>query len=224
MPINDWPEEERPREKLLVRGPKALSDAKLLAIFLRTGVTGKSAVDVARELLRHYGGLRALLTAPREELMAVRGFGAAKYVQLAAALELARRFLAEKLEARRRSRFPRRRSSLSASLPARPSPRGVRLLVSEQPPSGARLRRAISRYAQRHGRLPPRGGRAGPQAQRRSRDPGPQPSLGSRQAQSGGELLTRRHKEALSLVEVRLLDHLVVGDGDTVSFSERGLI
>ena len=97
MPISTWPEAERPREKLLTRGALALSDAELLAIFLRTGVRGKTAVDVARELLVQHGGLRALLAARQDSLCATPGLGSAKYALLMAALELGRRHLGEQL-------------------------------------------------------------------------------------------------------------------------------
>jgi DNA repair protein RadC len=95
MPITDWPEGERPREKLLQRGAAALSDAELLAIFLRVGVVGKTAVDLARDLLQRYGSLNALFAADLASLTAVHGMGDAKYVQLQAVLEMARRALAE---------------------------------------------------------------------------------------------------------------------------------
>ena len=98
MPITDWPANERPREKLLGQGPASLSDAELLAIFLRTGVNGKTAVDLARDLLVSFDGLRPLLEADRAALCAVHGFGAAKYVQLQAALELGRRYLESALK------------------------------------------------------------------------------------------------------------------------------
>lgn len=98
MSIVDWPAEERPREKLLLRGPGALSDAELLAIFLRTGVTGKTAVDMARELLVRFGSLRALLAAERDDFCAAPGLGAAKYAQLQAVLEVGRRQLGEGLQ------------------------------------------------------------------------------------------------------------------------------
>ena len=98
MAITDWPAEERPREKLLQRGPAALSDAELLAIFLRTGVRGKTAVDLARDLLREYGGLRALLEADQARFCAGNGLGEAKYVQLQAVLEMGRRHLFEALK------------------------------------------------------------------------------------------------------------------------------
>src|SRR5690554_7247229 len=97
MGINNWPESERPREKLLNRGADNLSDAELLAIFLRTGIKGKSAVDLARELLISFGSLRALLTADKEEFCQHLGLGPAKYAQLQAVLEMARRHFEEQL-------------------------------------------------------------------------------------------------------------------------------
>ena len=95
--IRDWPAGERPREKLLSRGPAALSDAELLAIFLRTGVTGKTAVDLARDLLSEFGGLRPLLEADRQNFCKHHGLGEATYAQLQAVLEMARRHLQEQL-------------------------------------------------------------------------------------------------------------------------------
>ena len=82
MAIKDWPEQERPREKLLKRGPEALSDAELLAIFFRTGTKGKTAIDLARDLLSEYGGLRAILNADIKQLCKTTGLGQAKIVQL----------------------------------------------------------------------------------------------------------------------------------------------
>jgi DNA repair protein RadC len=93
MPITDWPEAERPREKLIAKGAESLSDSELLAIFLRTGIKNKSAVDVARELMTHFGSLSAVLAAPQATLCAMPGMGVAKYVQLRAGVELAKRAL-----------------------------------------------------------------------------------------------------------------------------------
>ncbi len=98
MAISQWPRAERPREKLLQRGAGTLSDAELLAILLRTGVAGRSAVDLARTLLGEFGSLRRLLAAPLADLRDARGIGIAKYAQLQAAIELARRHLAEELQ------------------------------------------------------------------------------------------------------------------------------
>ncbi|WP_346427917.1 UPF0758 domain-containing protein, partial [Pseudomonas aeruginosa] len=97
MSIRDWPEAERPREKLLEQGAVALSDAELLAIFLRTGVTGCSAVELSRRLLSEFGGLRALLEADLASFCGHLGLGVAKYAQLQAVLEMGRRHLAERL-------------------------------------------------------------------------------------------------------------------------------
>lgn len=94
MSLQDWPAEERPREKLLAQGAEALSDAELLAIFLRVGIKGKTAVDLARDMLRHFGGLAGLLQADCQAFSALPGLGSAKYAQLRAAVELSRRALA----------------------------------------------------------------------------------------------------------------------------------
>lgn len=97
MAITDWPLEERPREKLLQKGALALSDAELLAIFLRTGTRGKTAVDLARDLLNRFGGLRPLLDADYKEFCKDEGLGEAKFTQLQATTEMARRHLLEKI-------------------------------------------------------------------------------------------------------------------------------
>jgi len=98
--IKDWPADERPREKLLERGAASLTDAELLAIFLRVGVVGTSAVGLARELLQRFGSMAAVVAAPREAFCAVHGMGEAKYVQLQASVELARRALASAMSER----------------------------------------------------------------------------------------------------------------------------
>ena len=97
MSIRDWPADERPREKLLLKGAAALSDAELLAIFLRIGIKGKSAVDLARDLLCTFGSLSALLSASKTDFCAQLGLGDAKYSQLQAVLEMARRHYAQPL-------------------------------------------------------------------------------------------------------------------------------
>ncbi|HET7772801.1 MAG TPA: DNA repair protein RadC [Burkholderiaceae bacterium] len=97
MPITDWPESDRPREKMLRHGAAALSDAELLAVLLRVGVAGKSAVDLARELLSHFGSISTLMHATPEEVARIKGLGPAKALQFQAALQLARRALDERL-------------------------------------------------------------------------------------------------------------------------------
>ena len=98
MSIMDWPINERPREKLLEKGPEALSDAELIAIFLRTGIKGKNAVDLARELLKDFGSLRALFQSNRHQFCEKSGLGLAKYVQLQAILEMWRRYMQETVQ------------------------------------------------------------------------------------------------------------------------------
>lgn len=98
MAITDWAIEERPREKLLDKGAEALTDAELLAIFLRTGIKGKTAVDLARDLLNETGGLSSLLSADEKRFCQSKGLGQAKYAQLQAVVEMSRRYLQEKLQ------------------------------------------------------------------------------------------------------------------------------
>ncbi len=100
MAITDWPEGERPREKLLQQGAGVLSDAELLAIFLRVGVKGKSAVDLARDLLTRFGSLNGIFAASRESLTEVKGIGTSKCAQLQAIFEMSRRALAEDMQVR----------------------------------------------------------------------------------------------------------------------------
>lgn len=97
MAITDWPEGERPREKLLKQGVAHLSDAELIAIFLRVGVTGKSAVDLARDLLNRFGSLNAIFSASLSEICDVHGMGESKYCQLQAIFEMSRRALSEEM-------------------------------------------------------------------------------------------------------------------------------
>jgi len=224
MPITDWPEAERPREKLLARGASALSDAELLAIFLRTGVAGKTAVDVARDLLGGYGGLRALLGAEREALCRTPGLGDAKYAQLMAALEIGQRFLGETLTRGTALQSSRdTRDYLMARL--RDLDREVfcalfldtrhRVLVFEELASGtlngtAVYAREVVRRALKHNAAAVIFAHNHPS--------------GVAEPSRADEALTVRLKEALALVDVRVLDHVVVGDGEVVSFCERGLL
>ncbi len=98
--IANWPTEDRPREKLLIKGPDSLSNAELLSIFLRVGVQGKTAVDLAQELLDRFGSLRGLYAAPEDELRTILGLGDAKIAQFKAVVELSKRYLLEGIEKR----------------------------------------------------------------------------------------------------------------------------
>jgi DNA repair protein RadC len=99
MGIEDWPERTRPRERLVREGAQALSDPELLALLLRVGVRGKSAVELGRDILQHFGSLHGLFGASLDDVSEVHGLGMAKYAQLQAVMELARRAIAEQLQA-----------------------------------------------------------------------------------------------------------------------------
>ncbi|MCA1805276.1 MAG: DNA repair protein RadC [Xanthomonadaceae bacterium] len=224
MSIRHWPEAERPREKLLARGPQALSDAELLAIFLRTGVAGRSAVDLARELLARFGGLRALLTADAKAFCAGHGLGQAKYALLQACLEMARRHLGEQLQRADPLTSPdTTRRYLHARL--RDLPYEVfsclfldarhRVIVCEE------LFRGTLDGASVHPReVVKRALQLNAAALILAHN---HPS-GVAEPSQADQQLTRRLTDALRLVDIRVLDHLVVGDGETVSFAERGLL
>ncbi|MDR3415659.1 MAG: DNA repair protein RadC [Nevskia sp.] len=222
MSIRDWPEGERPREKLLQRGPQALSDAELLAIFLRTGVAGKSAVDLARELVARFGGLRGLLRADEAQFCAAKGLGQAKFVQLQAVLEIARRHLAETLDQPAGLRDPgQARSYLRARLrdldhevfaalflDTQHRVLGFEVLARGTLNAASVYPREVVKAALRHN--------AGALIFAHNHPSGvAEPSEADRS-------LTRRLKDALALVDIRTLDHFVVGEGEPVSFAERG--
>lgn len=221
MPITDWPESERPRERLLSRGAPHLSDAELLAIFLRTGISGRTAVDLARDLLARFGGLRALLRAGREEFCAVPGLGAAKYALLHAGIELSRRYLDESLPERAALRDPAAvRRLLTAKLRDREHETFAALFLDNQHRvlafdelsqgtiDGASVYpREVIKAALRH--------RAAAVIFAHNHPSGvAEPSAADR-------ALTERLKAALAQVDIRVLDHFVVGE-QVVSFAERG--
>ena len=224
MSIRHWPEGERPREKLLERGPQALSDAELLAIFLRTGVAGKSAVDLARELIARFGSLRALLRADQKQFCAAKGLGQAKFVQLQAVLEIARRHLAETLAEPDALKDPAQaRAFLRARLRdldheafaalfldtqhrvlafevlARGTLNAASVYPREVVKSALRHNAAALILAHNH------------------------PS-GVAEPSDADRSLTRRLQDALGLVDIRVLDHFVIGEGEPVSFAERGFL
>jgi len=224
MTIKDWPAGERPRERLLSEGPASLSDAELLAIFLRTGVTGKSAVDLARDLLCRFGSLRRLLAASRQSFCAAPGLGDAKFAQLQAVLEMGRRHLAEELERGRPLLSPEHTESyLRAHL--RDHPYEVfailfldnrhRVLAFEEmfrgTIDGASVHpREVVRRALQHN--------AAALILCHNHPSGvAEPSQADRD-------ITTRLREALALVDVRVLDHLIVGDPGCCSMARRGLM
>ncbi len=225
MAISDWPADERPRERLRGQGAAALSDAELLAIFLRVGIKGKSAVDLARELIARFGGLNRLFAATEAELSTIAGVGPAKYVQLQAVLEMSRRALGEGM---------RRGDALASPAAVRDYLKlhlchfahevffalwldsqnrlvaGEALFRGTLTQTSVYPREVVKRalwhnaaavvFAHNH------------------------PS-GVAEPSPADQALTRELKQALALVDVRVLDHFIVaGQRQPLSFAERGLL
>ena len=222
MAITDWPEGERPREKLLARGPEALSDAELLAIFLRTGIAGKTAVDLARDLLVRFGGLRALLRAQQAAFCEAKGLGQAKFAQLQAVLEMARRNFAQELPQRDVLSDPTAtRRYLSARLRDLDHEAFAAIFLDNQ-------HRVIAFEVLARGTLDaasvyPR------EVVKRALAVGAAALIfahnhpsGCAEPSAADRALTERLKQALALVDIRVLDHLVIGEGAPASFAERG--
>ena len=222
MTIRDWPESERPRERLLAHGAEKLSDAELLAIFLRTGSTGRSAVDVARDVLLEFGGLNALFAATLPEFRQARGLGEARYAQLHAMLELARRALREELMARDALNSPKAvQDFLKLTLAGLPAEvfyvmfldAQHRLIAAEEMFRGTLTQTSVY----------PR--EVVKQALRRNSAAvilaHNHPS-GIAEPSRADELLTQALKSALDLVDIKVLDHLVIAGNRAWSFAERG--
>lgn len=225
MPITDWPLQERPRERLLKLGPQALSDTELLAIFLRTGTRGKTALDLARDLLTFFNGsLRKLVEASKEELCQHRGLGVAKYVQLQASLELSRRHLYEDLPKKKNLWTSQQTKNFLLSQ-MRHHKREVfaclfldnrnhilsfeELFYGTLDSASVHPREVVKRALQVNAAAVilchnhPSG----------VSEPSPD-----------DKYLTERLVKALAMVGVRVLDHMVVGDGQVTSFIESGLL
>lgn len=224
MSIKDWPRAERPGEKLLALGPKALTDAELLSVMIRTGVRGRDAVQLARDALAETGGLRSLIELERHEFTALCGLGPVRYVELQAAIELTRRYLLAPLERDGALDEPARaREYLLAQLKSRHAEifgcmfldarhRLIRfdeiffgtidaatVYPREIVRRALQLNAAAVILAHNH------------------------PS-GIAEPSQADVVLTQRLKDALSLIDTRVLDHFVIGDCEAVSFAERGLL
>lgn len=224
MSIVDWPAGERPREKLLQRGAAALSDAELLAIFLRTGVAGKSAVDLARELLHQFGDLTRLFAADERSFCAVHGMGRAKYVQLRAVLEMARRALQEEMRHGDALNSPRAvRDYLQLLLQGRAQEVFVavfldaqhRVIAPEELFQGTLTQtsvypREVVKRALHHNAAAVIFAHNHPS--------------GVAEPSESDRLLTKALQQALALVDVRVLDHFVVAGAGGCSFAEQGLL
>ena len=224
MAIPDWPESERPREKLLKNGAANLSNAELLALFLRTGMVGKSAVDLARELLMRFDSLTGLFAASQTTFCQVPGMGPAKYAQLQAVLEMARRALEEELKSGDAMNSPKSvRDYLRLSLEGKKHEIFVGIFLDAQ-------NRAIATEELFNGTLTqtsvyPR------EVVKRALYHNAAAMIFAHNHPSGvaepsqaDEILTQSLKQALALVDVKVLDHFIIGGGTAMSFAERGLI
>lgn len=222
MRIKEWPVGERPRQRLLTAGPAALSDAELIAALLGAGLAGEDAVALARRILQLSGGLRALFDLPYTDFRRLPGLGAARYAQFRAALELSRRYLRSTLErqgpvtdpASARHYLAAQFKSLEREvfgclfLDARHQVIAFEILFQGTLDCATVHPREVVRRAL--------GLNAGAVILAHNHPSGvAEPSLADR-------ALTRRLCEALNLVEIRVIDHLVVGDAVTTSFAERG--
>ena len=225
MAITDWPEDERPRERLLAQGAAALSDAELLALFLRVGVKGQSAVDLARTLIGHFGSLNRLFAASLAEFSAIPGMGPAKYAQLQAVLEMSRRALAEAMKQDSLLNTPdtvrdylrlhlaglRHEVFFALWLDAQ-----NRLVAAEELFRGTLTQasvypREVVKKALAHNAAAVVLAHNHPS--------------GVAKPSSADSQLTRELKQALALVDVRVLDHFIVaGTASPLSFAERGLL
>ncbi len=224
MAITDWPAAERPREKLIELGADALSDAELLAIFLRVGVTGKSAVDLARDLLTQFSSLNGIFAATEHELSQVHGIGTSKYVQLQAIFEMSRRALAEQLQSRDVLNSPQAvRDYLVLKLGSLTKEVFLvlflntqnHLVATEEMFAGTLTQtsvypREVIKRALHHNAAAVIFAHNHP--------------TGTAQQSTADELLTKQLKQALALVDVQVLDHFIVAGNNTLSFSERGLL
>jgi DNA repair protein RadC len=222
MPLKDLPPDAQPREKLLARGPGALSDAELLALLLRTGLPGKGVLQLAQELLDHFGGLSGLLHADADALKSIKGLGPAKRAELVAVLELARRALAEQLRERAALDSPQAvKDYLQLQLASKKHEcfavlfldNQHRLLALEEMFRGTLAstnvypREVVLRALHHHAAAVVLAHN--------------HPS-GTVQPSRADETLTQALKAALALVDVRVLDHVIVAQGQTLSMAEKG--
>ena len=224
MAIKEWPIAERPREKLLNQGAGALSDAELLAVFIRCGTRGRTALDIGRELLSEFGGLRQVLTAKREHLCAFGGLGPARYAQLQATLELGRRFLDQTLRKHGPLNSPRQAVDFFTHR-LRDLEREVFAILyldsRHQVIEYEELFIGTINGAAVHPREVVRGvlnHNASAVILAHNH-----PS-GIAEPSQSDTALTHRLRDALALIDVRVLDHLVIGDGEFVSLDDRGLL
>lgn len=224
MTISQWPTKERPREKLLHFGAAALSDAELLAIFIRTGTVGATAIDIAHHLLHRFGGINAMMAASQRDFCAVQGLGLAKYVQLQAVLELSRRQLFEQVCEKPVLNSP---EQLQQYLRLQLGGLGYEVFAAiyldnqHHVLAYEELSRGTIDAAAVYPREVVKQALANSAAAMIFAHNHPS---GVAEPSRADEAITRRLIDALALVDIRVLDHMVVAGSECVSFAERGLI
>ena len=224
MAITDWPEGERPREKLLAHGAGTLSDAELLAIFLRVGVIGKSAVDLARDLLQTFGGLNGIFSADLTQISTVHGMGESKYCQLQAIYEMSQRALAEQMKLGDVLSSPQKvRDYLCLKLGT--LSREVFLVIFLDPQNRVIAQEILFEGTLMQTSVYPR------EVLKRVLYHNAAAVIFAHNHPQGvtmqsraDEMITQELKNALTLVDVRVLDHFIVAGNKVLSFSEKGLI
>ena len=224
MAINDWPEDQRPRERLIKFGATALSDAELLAVFLRTGVRGKSAVDLGRDMISQFGSISKLFTANIKDFSAMHGLGNAKYAQLQAVLELAKRAINEELKQNTSLSSPQAVKNYLKLLLGNKTHESFavlfldiknRLIVSEE------LFRGTLNHASVYPREVVKAALFHNAAALILAHNHPSGSCEPSRADID---LTQNLKQALALVEIKVLDHFIVANPHIYSFAEHGLV
>lgn len=222
MAITDWPEEHRPRERLIRHGATILSDAELLAVFLRVGVTGKSAVDLGRDMVAHFGSLNGLFSATLDDFSKLNGLGPAKYAQLQAVLELARRSLSEELQAGIALSSPQAvKQYLQLLLGGKAYESFAilfldvknRLIACEELFRGTLTHTSV--YPREVVKVALARNAASIILAHNHPSGTPEPS-------TADHTLTQALKQALALIDVRVLDHFVVAGRHVYSFAEHG--
>ena len=224
MGIAQWPKRERPRERLHSQGAAALSDAELVALIVRTGIGGSSALDIARDAIARFGGLTGLLAASASELSGVRGFGPARSAVLASVVEIARRSLAEEAAACDALSSPQAvRDYLKLSLGGRPYEVFIGIFLDSQNRvlAAEELFRGTLAQTSVYPREVVKAALARNAAAMIFAHNHPS---GVAEPSRADELLTQALKQALALVDIRTLDHFVVAGGRLTSFAERGLL
>ncbi|XQW85263.1 RadC family protein [Thalassotalea piscium] len=222
--LKDWPDQEKPREKLRQFGAQSLSDAELLAIFLRTGIKGCNVVDLARKLLRTFGSIGAIYRADESEFCRVKGLGIAKYVQLQACLELSKRYLAEELTlGHELTSSDVSKNYLMAELKHETHEVFAMLLLNNQHQvisferlfqgtinAAAVYPRVVVEQVLKHGASAVIFAHNHPSGVA-------EPSIADKQ-------ITQQLKQALALIDVRVLDHMIIAHHHCYSFAEHGIL